>query len=111
MNEFMKYSPVTKTTRKIGGKGAVQEKPEISARLRRSKLYQSVKSAILRRRLVSRRDAVRRAKLMRRYLICFLSCFSCFDEPYHQYLLNSSNSRTMNEIEHVLERVAHTETK
>lgn len=84
------YLSVTKTARKFGGKGAIRggDMAEGSTRIRRSKLVASVRSNIIRRRLANRnRDAVRRAKLMRRYFICFLlspiqnSCFIFF-KPY-----------------------------
>lgn len=66
---YSNICPVTKTVRKFGGKGGVaREVAETGARIRRSKLVTSVRSNIIRRRLVNRnRDAVRRAKLMRRY--------------------------------------------
>lgn len=61
--------PVTKAIRKFGGKGgAARDLGETGPRIRRSKLVSSVRSNIMRRRLANRnRDAVRRAKLMRRY--------------------------------------------
>lgn len=62
---------MNKALRKFGGKGAVREKVEANSRIRRSKLVTSVRTNIMRRRLVNRnRDAARRAKLMRRYFIC-----------------------------------------
>lgn len=65
---IIEYLPATKAVRKFGGKGAAREKAEVSSRIRRSKLVTSVRSNIMRRRLANRnRDAVRRAKLMRRY--------------------------------------------
>lgn len=71
-HELFEYLSASKGMRKFGGKGAAREKAETNSRMRRAKLVSSVRSNIIRRRLVNRnRDAVRRAKLMRRYFICF----------------------------------------
>lgn len=70
-HEIIEILSVNKALRKFGGKGAVREKVEANSRVRRSKLVTSVRTNIMRRRLVNRnREAARRAKLMRRYFIC-----------------------------------------
>lgn len=89
-----------KGVRKFGGKGGAREKAEANSRIRRSKLVSSVRSNIIRRRLVNiNRDArVRRAKLMRRYfkfdLVFFLSIVSSIQTGAVFMFTNSSNQIT-----------------
>lgn len=108
---YSNYLSASKGMRKFGGKGAAREKAETNSRMRRAKLVSSVRSNIIRRRLVNRnRDAVRRAKLMRRYFICFSlssiqtgAVFLCFlnTRLIHQKSLPSLQTNFVNRIEFI----------
>lgn len=98
-HEIIEILSVNKALRKFGGKGAVREKVEANSRVRRSKLVTSVRTNIMRRRLVNRnREAARRAKLMRRYFICIsLSTqYSLFLKKKILNICQSKNTRMMN---------------